>query len=326
MLKKIIKSIPGFNALNTMRKSRDFNKDKKLFLRNYMYSKGITKDKIEYELLLEIHKLEKGFAVVNPRVFGIEKVKRIIELLKQYEHMNFDVSFSYNLGYSSLFEYKKFFEEHNWQETDAYKIVEEFLADKKKPSERAGAYDLKIEDILVDSQIDYETFLKSRKSVRNFSDKKITEDIIKKATEMAILSPSACNRQMCKLYFAENEESKSVIEKYAQGLGLFDLSNASYVVVTFDISANYLIGERNQGWFNAGLFSMNFVNALHSLGIGSCFIQFGNTFKEEEEFKNKLNIPTSERVAVIITLGYYDKVSRIPYSTRKPLKEIYRKR
>lgn len=326
MLKKIIKSIPGFNALNTMRKSRDFNKDKKLFLRNYMYSKGITKDKIEYELLLEIHKLEKGFAVVNPRVFGIEKVKRIIELLKQYEHMNFDVSFSYNLGYSSLFEYKKFFEEHNWEETDAYKIVEEFLADKKKPSERAGAYDLKIEDILVDSQIDYETFLKSRKSVRNFSDKKITEDIIKKATEMAILSPSACNRQMCKLYFAENEESKSVIEKYAQGLGLFDLSNASYVVVTFDISANYLIGERNQGWFNAGLFSMNFVNALHSLGIGSCFIQFGNTFKEEEEFKNKLNIPYTERVAVIITLGYYDKVSRIPYSTRKPMEEIYRKR
>lgn len=326
MIKKIIKSLPGFNAINTMRKSRDFNKDKKLFLRNYMYSKGITKDKIEYELLLEIHKLEKGFAVVNPRVFGIEKVKRIIELLKQYEHMNFDVNFSYNLGCSSLFEYKKFFEEHNWQETDAYKIVEEFLADKKKPSERAGAYDLKIEDILVDSQIDYETFLKSRKSVRNFSDKKITEDIIKKATEMAILSPSACNRQMCKLYFAENEESKGVIEKYAQGLGLFDLSNASYVVITFDVSANYFIGERNQGWFNAGLFSMNFVNALHSLGIGSCFIQFGNTFKEEEEFKNKLNIPTSERVAVIITLGYYDKISRIPYSTRKPMEEIYRKR
>lgn len=326
MIKKIIKSLPGFNAINTMRKSRDFNKDKKLFLRNYMYSKGITKDKIEYELLLEIHKLEKGFAVVNPRVFGIEKVKRIIELLKQYEHMNFDVNFSYNLGCSSLFEYKKFFEEHNWQETDAYKIVEEFLADKKKPSERAGAYDLKIEDILVDSQIDYETFLKSRKSVRNFSDKKITEDIIKKATEMAILSPSACNRQMCKLYFAENEESKGVIEKYAQGLGLFDLSNASYVVITFDVSANYFIGERNQGWFNAGLFSMNFVNALHSLGIGSCFIQFGNTFKEEEEFKNKLNIPYTERVAVIITLGYYDKVSRIPYSTRKPMEEIYRKR
>lgn len=326
MIKKIIKSLPGFNAINTMRKSRDFNKDKRLFLKNYMYSKGITKDKIAYELLLEIHKLEKGFAVVNPRVFGIEKVKRIIELLKLYEQMNFEASFSYNLGYSSLFEYKKFFEEHNWQETDAYKIVEEFLADKKEPSERAGAYDLKIEDILADSQIDYESFLKSRKSVRNFSDKKITEDVIKKATEMAILSPSACNRQMCKLYFAENEESKSVIEKYAQGLGLFDLSNASYVVITFDISANYLIGERNQGWFNAGLFSMNFVNALHSLGIGSCFIQFGNTFKEEEEFKNKLNIPHTERVAVIITLGYYDKISRIPYSTRKPLKEIYRKR
>jgi len=84
MLKKVIKKVPGFKALNNTRKSIEFYRDKKFFLKNYMHSKGVTKDKIEYELLLEIHKLEKGFAVVNPRVFGIEKVKRIIELLNLY--------------------------------------------------------------------------------------------------------------------------------------------------------------------------------------------------------------------------------------------------
>ncbi|MCX4248465.1 MAG: nitroreductase family protein [Bacilli bacterium] len=326
MLKKVIKKVPGFKALNNTRKSIEFYRDKKFFLKNYMHSKGVTKDKIEYELLLEIHKLEKGFAVVNPRVFGIEKVKRIIELLNLYEKLEFEPSFSSNLGFSSLFEYKNFFEQHNWTETEAYKIIDRFLIDKKVPTELAGAFDLQLEDIIEASSVDYESFLKSRKSVRNFSNKEITESIIKKATEIAILSPSACNRQMCKVYFINDEKNKRVIENYAQGLGLFDLTNANYVVITFDVAANYFIGERNQGWFNAGLFSMNFVNALHSLGIGSCFIQFGNSFKEEEEFKNKLDIPHSERVAVIITLGYYDKVSRIPYSTRKPIKEIYRKR
>ena len=144
---------------------------------------------------------------------------------------------------------------------------------------------------------------------------------------MAIKTPTACNRQMCKIYYMKSINSKRVIEHYAKGgLGLFDLTNANYFVITFDISANYFIGERNQGWFNSGLVTMNFVNALHSLGIGSCCIQFGNSFKEEVKMKEELNIPKSERIGVIITAGYYDEISKIPYSTRKPIDEIYRER
>ena len=71
---------------------------------------------------------------------------------------------------------------------------------------------------------------------------------------------------------------------------------------------------------------MNFINALHSLGIGSCCIQFGNSFDEETKIKKMLNIPSSERIAVIITCGYYDDISRIPCSSRKSIEDVYRKR
>lgn len=70
---------------------------------------------------------------------------------------------------------------------------------------------------------------------------------------------------------------------------------------------------------------MNFVNALHSLGIGSCFIQFGNDYKEEKQLKQILNIPESEKISVIIAAGYYKDKSIIPYSSRKYRKEIYTK-
>lgn len=319
--------LPGGVKLKNFIKSFEFKNDKKFFLKSYMYSSGVTKEKLEYEMVLEIHKLEKGFAVVNPRPFGIDKVKKIINSIKKYEEKNYESSFSYNLAYSSLEEYKKFYEEKKWTDTEQYKIVSEFLSNAKKYKYiPVGAYNLYKKEFIQDSKIDYDKFLSSRKSIRNFANKELLEEDIIKATNMAIKSPSACNRQMCKVYYIDKNENKKVIEKYAQGLGLFDLTNANYFVVTFDISANYFVGERNQGWFNAGLFSMNFVNALHSLGIGSCFIQFGNTFKEEREFKKLLDIPSSERIAVIITAGYYDEVSRIPYSTRKNIDEIYRKR
>lgn len=48
-------------------------------------------------------------------------------------------------------------------------------------------------------------------------------------------------------------------------------------IITFDANGLIGAGERNQGYFNAGLFSTNFINALYSLGIGTCFIQFANS-------------------------------------------------
>ena len=174
--------------------------------------------------------------------------------------------------------------------------------------------------------VDYDRFISYRRSVRNFSSKKLKEKDIKTAVKIAIKTPTACNRQMCKIYYIKNEENKKYIESYAQGIGLFDLTNVNYFVLTFDLSSSHFLGERNQGWFNCGLVTMNFINGLHSLGIGSCCIQFGNTNKEENTLKKLINIPSNERIGVIVCAGYYDEISRIPYSSRKPIEEIYRER
>ena len=62
------------------------------------------------------------------------------------------------------------------------------------------------------------------------------------------------------------------------------------------------------------------------LGIISIIATFSIVVCMEKMFKKELNIPDSERIAVIITAGYYDEISRVPYSTRKPIEEIYRER
>lgn len=328
MLKNIIKKIPGFKYINKLRKYNDYRKDKNIFSKTYMYSKPITKEKLEYDMLFEIHKLEKGFAVSkNQRPFGKDKINRIIYDIREYEKHRFDSSFAYNLAYSSLKEYLEFYELKEWTDREEYNIVKSFLNNNKEFDYiPVGAFDLKKNDFIDKALIDYNSFISSRRSIRNFANKELSDEDIRKAVEMAIKTPTACNRQMCKIYYIKSKEGKKVIEDYAQGLGLFDLTNANYFVITFDLSANYFVGERNQGWFNSGLVTMNFVNALHSLGIGSCCIQFGNTFNEEKSFKSLLNIPSNERIGVIVTAGYYDEVSRIPYSSRKPIDEIYRER
>jgi len=161
------------------------------------------------------------------------------------------------------------------------------------------------------------------KKLRNFSNEKVSLDEIKYAISAAISSPSACNRQMIKTYYYPNSTKKNeIISQYAQGLSGFDKENINYCIITYDENSLCIPGEKNQGMLNSGLFSMNFVNALHSKNIGSCFIQFGNKMNEEKKLKEKLEIKNNERVAVIIALGKYREVNYVPISCRKDVEDI----
>lgn len=326
-MKEKLKKVKFINDLHKFIKSRvdslDFFRDRKFFLKNFIFSKKSLR-KNEYNIMLSIHQLEKGMTSSDLRPFGVSKIENIIGIINRCPEIIDCNNYVYNYAMSILSNYKDIYEKNNWTNQSEYMKVKKFLDGKKFNIINAGVTEIKLSDIKNAYNIDFYKFLSSRRSIRNFSSKIISKNDIDKAINMAILSPSACNRQMCKIYYIKTEESKEYVKKIAQGLSLFDKNNINFFIITFDINANNFVGERNQGWFNAGLFSMNFVNALHSLGIGSCFIQFGNSFKDEKKIKTKLKINDSERIAVIIAAGYYDEVSKIPFSTRKNKDDIYR--
>ena len=335
MIKKVLKKFPGvkfiLNIKNKLFKylnfCREYKYDYNFFIKNYSNSKE-TKNKIGYNILLATHSLEKGMSNTKLRYFGVNKTKEIINMLSKYEkYDNYKEDFPFINGINILRKYKEIYEENNWINREEYKKVNEFLNNYNDiVSINVGSFTLEKKSFIKDAtNIDYNKFLSSRHSVRNYCTKKIDDNDIKKAVDMAIKSPTACNRQMVKIYYVENSEKREKIIHLGQGFSGFDLDSVNIFLITFDVNANYFIGERNQGWFNSGLVAMNFVNALHSLGIGSCFIQFGNTTKEEENIKNILNIPNNERIAVILSAGYYENSSKIPFSPRKNISDIYKK-
>ncbi len=328
VIKQIIKKLPGVKTLkNRVDFRSQYRYDIKFFRKNYSHSKA-TKNKTGYNMLLISHSLEKGMSNKNPRRFGAAKVAELQRLTKNYQaYGDYEKDFAFINTINVLRNYVKFYEEKSWTDAEEYKNVSKFLEEFNNIEKMdVGSFILRKSDFEKDSKIDYAKFLASRHSVREFQDKKLDEKDLKKAIEIAILSPSACNRQMCKVYYPATAEKARETVKIGQGFGGFEKETINPIVVTFDVNANYMIGERNQGWFNAGLFSMNLVNAMHSLGIGSCFCQFGNSVKDEEKLKKILDIPANERIAVIIACGYYVDECTIPYSPRKKLEDIYRKR
>ena len=326
-MKEKIKKLPIIKQVVKIKKGisykKVFIKDYKLFKKNFMHSKD-TEKKLEYYMSWLVHSLEKGMSNCNPRPFGKKKVKELMNSIIKYRKLTTNKSYSYNLAISSLNSYLEFYQKHGWTKLEEYTLVSNFLEQYMDYNKiKVGAFQLHKNDFIKEAKIDYLSFISSRHSVRNYSNLKLADEDIKKAITIALKTPTACNRQMCKIYYIKNKQLNKKIIEYAQGIGGFETKNINFFIVTYDLSALNSIGERNQGLFNSGLLSMNFVNGLHSLGIGSCFIQFANNHKQEEELKQILNISNDERIAVIIAAGYYDDVSKIPYSSRKEIKDIY---
>ena len=306
---------------------KEFLYDKNFYILNEMYASKDNKGNGNgYNIILNTHTLEKGLSHFELRPFGKQKIKIIINLLKkQLSFENYEKLFSFINGINSLREYKKVYEEHKWTDNPEYKEVSKFLAKYEKiVAQKTGAYVITKEELKNDYDIDYDKFIKSRHSTRNYKNLSLKIEDIKKAVNMAKYSASACNRQYVKVhYYPKGKMRKNVID-YSLGKGGLYLEGVNTFIITFDANGLIGAGERNQGYFNAGLFSTNFVNALHSLGIGTCFIQFANSVEEEEKLKILNEIPSNERIAVILYAGYYDDKSIFCVSPRKDFEEYFK--
>lgn len=280
---------------------------------------------VGYRILLFCHALEKGMLSDQPRRFGAEKVEFIIDSIELYEKKHWNKDFAFKYGISSIHAYCEYYEKRGWNKYPEYMKAKAFSS-KHKNTCKSGVFNIPREEILKGKKTNYKEFLQSRHSARNFSQKILKKQDVMKAVEMAIMTPSACNRQMCKVYHITSDDAKNKVKKFPKGLSMFNVDTTNFIVVTYDVAAFCDPREINQGMFNAGLFSMNLVNALHSMGIGSCFLQFSNDYHGENKLKKILNTSKSERVAVIIGAGYYNELDDMtfPASLRRSTNEVYR--
>jgi nitroreductase len=308
-------------TLTPLDKEYLYDKD---FYKKYNMGTEESLNKLGYESIIHTHTLEKGMEHFELRPFALEKTRYIMSLIKrESKYENYENKFAFINGINSLREYKKIYEEHNWINKDEYKKVDEFLKNYSKvENQKAGAYILTKKELQKDYEIDYLKFVKSRHSTRNYKNEPIKLDDVKAAVEMAKYSASACNRQYIKLHFYPSGKMRDNVIHYALGKGGLYLDGVNTFIVTFDVNGLSGVGERNQGYFNAGLYSTNLVNAFHSLGIGTCFIQFANSVKDEDNLKRKNEIPEYERIAVILFAGYYDEKSIFAVSPRKNVSEL----
>lgn len=165
---------------------------------------------------------------------------------------------------------------------------------------------------------DYDELMKNRQSCRDFDfSKPVTKEDLTRIIELAKLSPSACNSQPYSVFVAQGEAGKKIQDTKVVNFNSFINECNSFIVIT---EANYTlpakIGSMIKGIdfkaIDIGIFTANLVNAAHVLGIESCILGMFN----EKKIKNIIG--SSDRVRLVIALGYPKESYKIKEKERKP--------
>lgn len=295
-----------------------------LYQIRYNASCGTEQDreKWEYSLLRKTHTVEKGLSLRNPRVgFGQQKVSALLEELARYqqrfgkEHPGFIDYPLHTIGFWIDYTRKQGVEigdiERKFEGVERFEGFEgakmaSGVVLTSRAAQQQGA------------QGNFESLLRSRHSVRYFTDELVSHEVIDLALTMAQLTPSACNRQGWKTHVFEGEACHRLL-KWHGGTRGFEEDVHQAIVVTANQKA-FFYYEMYQAYVDGGLYGMNLINALHSLGLGTIPLSCG--FKQRKlKGLHAMGIPSNEVPVLIVGFGQLPEEFKVAASVRKPISE-----
>ena len=324
MLRKIKKNLKIL--MNRAGMFFEFYQDYKNYKKwNYNNPAVKTRTAQESKMLRQTHMIEKGMSLSSPRKgFGQQKIKELFEMMDQYLKMGYpSEGMPFQDAIIVLNAYVEMQKKFGYENVD---MIEKLKSYDKYRTEGPSAgikYDTR-ENLLSNVDKPFPEFFYSRHSMRQFDNKTINVEDIKKAIKIAQKAPTACNRQASKVYLYTDKVTNEALSGLIAGNTGFQEEVQNYLVVTADVSAFYDTFERNQVYVEVGLFSMALVEALHYYGIGSCILQNGEYYKKNRKFKDICkNIPENERIILFIAVGYYKDEFSYAVSLRKNVEDVF---
>ncbi|EOA3786124.1 nitroreductase family protein [Vibrio vulnificus] len=198
----------------------------------------------------------------------------------------------------------------NWQKVDI--------------SGASGVIELSDNQIYSGRLINPKSFFGTRYSIREFSRDRVEHATLLEAIELALKTPSACNRQPWHVYHLSDKSKIDLALSHQSGNRGFTDEIEDLLIICSDIKAFNPGSERYQHWIDGGMFSMSLVYTLHSKGIASCCLNWSQQGIPDKKFRDVFpQIDNSHTIIMMLAIGKPKENNFLCVSPRRPLNEIY---
>ena len=143
----------------------------------------------------------------------------------------------------------------------------------------------------------------SRKSVRDYSDRKVSADTIEMLLRAAMSAPTAVNKQPWKFIVVTNEDK---LKQMADSLPYAKMiKTAPLVVVVCGNAAKFLDGEAREFWVqDCSAATENMLLAAHSLGLGAVWTGAYPGMERVNMLRNILDLESNLIPLCAVPIGY----------------------
>ena len=289
-------------------------------------------ERLQFQLTVGIHSLEKGLSYINKKKnFGEVKATKQLKTLQNYLRKGYPSNVYAVLETIAIMktyiEYKNNVGESVPEIEALYDDCEKMINNSSPAIINycsAGVDILSKKDLVCLDAKTCISFMEQTRSVRNFDNtQNVKEDEIISAISIARLAPSACNRQPIKIYYSMDVEKNITISRIVPGNKGFENQIPNYLVVT--ASKNYFgLFEYNQWYVNGGVFLSYLRLALHSVNLGHCIFQWA-TSANEKDLRSLCKIPKNEAIIAIVGIGHYAEKTYCIKAQRKSVIEYISK-
>ena len=336
MVRQILKRLMGQRMLNRIRAwlyspkrvARPYlDYDNERFLKFSGAFDDKAKEKLLARLVATYHVVEKGLTMPNRRfAFGVGVVRELMELIKRFEAQYGREESQLRHAIGVVKEYYELHKSNGMLDVDG---DPDFLA---KVGAFAGNYSnvpvarqlhFKRSDFFANRNAAFPAFAASRRTVRHYADISLPIEKIRAAVELALTTPSACNRQHCRVHCVSDKKVISEILAIQKGNRGFGHLADKLLIVTSDLEDLIGVAERNDAYVNGGLFLMNLCYALHWHEIVHCILNWSRTAEEDLSLRRLLPLKDSETVIALLTCGEAPETFDVAASPRKPAKDMF---
>ncbi len=269
------------------------------------------------------HALEHGMSLSAPRPgFGRQKANSLAGKLESYID-EYGPDRTTDMAIAVLGAYRDFHAERGLNLSD---LADRLDAISRSPFDdepaEGGTLPITRAQIEAATGFDYDRFIRARHSVRQFADRPVGVETIKRAVVNAQRAPSVCNRQTCRVYALTNKEAIASTLNYQSGNAGFGHEIGVLFVITSDMQQLNLIGERYQGWVDGGIFAMCLLLSLHAENLGTCCLNWSVEKERDRALRAHLGIPDEELVITMMAAGHLKETFAVPVSKRKSLGDV----
>ncbi|MBX3176557.1 MAG: nitroreductase family protein [Candidatus Hydrogenedentes bacterium] len=282
-----------------------------------------TQESLRSLITIDYHRLEKGLSLRDCRVgFGRPAAEDLLRNTKTYL-AEYGGDVITEIALNVLREYARFNGGHGVDVAWLTGELDQISAPTPAGSEpQGGTYVLGRDELLAKSKRDLSDFFASRHSIRDFSDEDVDPKLIEQAVGMALSTPSVCNRQAWRVHlFSDREEMTRALELQNGNVGFRHQIN-KLIIITCDLRCFVKNDERNQSWIDGGMFSMSLIYALHSLGLGTCCLNWAVPPWNDEMLRALGAIPENEVVMMFLAVGHLPEEFKVAQSRRRAIVDV----